>query len=148
MSEFEGHTGGDREPQLRRVYDLRVRTSGPLVPTLTVLQGPEVGRFFVLEGPTAVFGRDEEADCRVDDPSVSRRHAVLVTRRLDDRLTVQISDEDSTNAVLVNGQVIPGSCSLISGDKLRFGDVLVRFEWMAEEELRYHREVEAKVLDR
>ena len=34
-------------------------------------------RRYVLDGPTATLGRSKEADCIIDDPNISRRHAEL-----------------------------------------------------------------------
>lgn len=122
------------------------KSDGQIVPTFTVLEGPEIGTFFAFDmGKRAHrIGRSEEADVRVVDPSVSRVHAICVVSSRGEHLGVRISDNDSTNGVLVNAKVIH-ECSLISGDKVRLGDVLLRFEWMAEEEIRYHSDVSAQI---
>ena len=63
------------------------------------------------------IGRSRSADIRLDDPTVSRRHAVIVRtpegelRALDDR---------STNGILVNGEVVDWS-PLVDGDRLQVG---------------------------
>ena len=119
---------------------------GQVVPTLTVLEGPEIGAFYAFDmGKRAhQVGRSEEADVRVVDPSVSRVHAICVVSSRGEHLGVRIMDNGSTNGVLVNAKTIT-ECSLISGDKVRLGDVLLRFEWMAEEEIRYHSDVSAQI---
>lgn len=119
---------------------------GQVVPTLTVIEGPEIGAFYAFDlGKRAhQIGRSEEADVRVVDPSVSRVHAICVVSSRGGHLGVRITDNGSTNGLLVNAKTV-AECSLISGDKVRLGDVLLRFEWMAEEELVYHSDVSAQI---
>ena len=122
------------------------KSDGQIVPTLTVLEGPEVGAFFAFDmGKRAhTIGRSEEAAVRVIDPSVSRIHAVCVVLSRGEHLAVRITDNQSTNGLTVNARVVE-ECTLVSGDKVRLGDVLLRFEWMAEEEIRYHSDVSAQI---
>ena len=64
-----------------------------------------------------VVGRSTECQLSLDDPLVSRRHAVLRVRR--DGVTVQ--DLGSRNGVLVNGVKIDGERELAAGDKISIG---------------------------
>jgi hypothetical protein len=64
-----------------------------------------------------VVGRSTECQLSLDDPLVSRRHAVLRIRR--DGVTVQ--DLGSRNGVLVNGVKIDGERELAAGDKISIG---------------------------
>ena len=66
----------------------------------------------VGEGVTRI-GRSLLADLRFEDPTVSRRHA-LVVRRGDELLVL---DDRSTNGIFVNGE-------RVSEHRLRPGDVL------------------------
>jgi diguanylate cyclase (GGDEF)-like protein len=119
---------------------------GRLVPTLTVLEGPEIGAFFVL-GPDLdehVIGRGEDAELRIQASSVSRHHAVCRVFEEDGRPRVEVRDNGSTNGVLVNGGKVQAA-RLISGDKVRLGDVLLRFEWMPEAETAYHSDVSMRI---
>jgi pSer/pThr/pTyr-binding forkhead associated (FHA) protein len=59
----------------------------------------------------------ENADVVLDDPEMSRRHAVV--RRVDDAL--EISDTNSANGTFVNGTRIDGSRKLTHGDTIRLG---------------------------
>jgi len=115
-------------------------------PTLTVLEGPEVGAFFSLKsGPGRyTLGRADDADVQILAPSVSRHHVAFEVVRKSGRPAIQVRDNGSTNGVLVNGESI-AEMWLVSGDKIRAGDVLVRFEWMSEAEVRYHRDVSNKL---
>jgi predicted component of type VI protein secretion system len=72
-----------------------------------------------LELPLGEFvvGRSTECQLSVDDPLVSRRHAVLKVRR--DGVTVQ--DLGSRNGVVVNGTKITGERELEAGDKVTIG---------------------------
>lgn len=137
--------GATEEPT--RFIDRRVRRSDShLVPTLTVLEGPELGAFHAFDPGRRAhrIGRADDAAVLLPDPSVSRIHAICVVAELEGRFTVRIQDNDSTNGVMVNGRAVQ-EITLISGDKIRLGDVLLRFEWMAEEEVRYHSNVSQKV---
>src|ERR1700679_69833 len=72
-----------------------------------------------LELPVGEFvvGRSTECQLSLDDPLVSRRHAVLRVRR--DGVSVQ--DFGSRNGVLVNGVKIVGERELAAGDKVSIG---------------------------
>ena len=137
--------GATEEPT--RFIDRKARRSDShLVPTLTVLEGPDLGAFHAFDPGRRAHrvGRADEADIFLPDPSVSRIHAVCVVAESEDRFTVRIQDNGSTNGVMINGRAVDET-ALISGDKVRLGDILLRFEWMAEEEVRYHSKVYQKV---
>jgi len=130
-----------------RLTNLRERRSDSrLVPTFTILEGPELGAFHAFDPGRRAhrIGRGDDADIRLNDPSVSRVHAIAVVASLGDRLAVRLQDNGSTNGVMINGRSVAES-TLISGDKVRLGDILLRFEWMAEEEIRYHSDVSERV---
>ncbi|WP_415852698.1 FHA domain-containing protein, partial [Streptomyces albus] len=52
-----------------------------------------------ISGPTLVLGRSTEADVRIDDPGVSRRHCEI---RAGNPSSIQ--DLGSTNGIVVDGQ--------------------------------------------
>lgn len=64
-----------------------------------------------------VVGRSTDCQLSLDDPLVSRRHAVLRVRR--DGVSVQ--DLGSRNGVLVNGIKIDAERELVAGDKISIG---------------------------
>jgi hypothetical protein len=70
----------------------------PQRPRLIVAVGHDESAYF-LSHPVTVIGRAVEADIRIDDPGVSRRHAEL--RYADGE--VELVDLGSTNGVVVNG---------------------------------------------
>jgi pSer/pThr/pTyr-binding forkhead associated (FHA) protein len=64
-----------------------------------------------------VVGRSAGCQLSLDDPLVSRRHAMLIVSR--DIVTVE--DLGSRNGVIVNGQRIPGKTAIQPGDKILIG---------------------------
>jgi predicted component of type VI protein secretion system len=68
------------------------------------------------EGQFAV-GRNASCQLSLDDPLVSRRHALLTVSR--DGVTVE--DLESRNGVLLNGKKIEGVVSVMPGDKILIG---------------------------
>lgn len=89
---------------------------------LVMLAGPAPGTEFELTVNLYVVGRSEEANLRIEDSSISRAHA-----RLDgDDQQWTISDLDSINGILVNGQR-RDDYLLKSGDVIELGVVRLRF---------------------
>ncbi|MFE0646325.1 FhaA domain-containing protein [Streptomyces sp. NPDC058877] len=82
---------------------------GPVPPPGTgahATSGPTVRRWIEINGtrhqisrPTLVLGRSTEADVRIDDPGVSRRHCEILTGT-----PSTIQDLGSTNGIVVDGQ--------------------------------------------
>jgi len=70
----------------------------------------------LIEGQFAV-GRSAGCQLSLDDPLVSRRHALLVVSREG----VTIEDLQSRNGVILNGQRIPGRTKVQAGDKIVIG---------------------------
>lgn len=67
-----------------------------------------------------VFGRAEDVDVRLDDPSVSGHHAVV---RFDAwKRAAWVKDLGSTNGTLVNGVAVTGETALAEGNVLTLGD--------------------------
>jgi hypothetical protein len=63
------------------------------------------------------IGRSAAADVRLDDPSVSRRHALVVSELPD---TLRVLDDRSLNGVFVNGELTEWG-RLRDGDELAIG---------------------------
>jgi pSer/pThr/pTyr-binding forkhead associated (FHA) protein len=68
------------------------------------------------------IGRSLSADLRFEDPTVSRRHAVLVA----EADTVRVLDDRSLNGVFVNGERVV-SQTLSDGDEIVIGRYRLRF---------------------
>jgi len=75
-----------------------------------------------------VLGRGTDADLRINDPGVSRRHAEL---RLEGPGDLVVEDLGSTNGTLVDGQRVDRS-QLHDGATVRVGhtDLVVRIGWV------------------
>jgi pSer/pThr/pTyr-binding forkhead associated (FHA) protein len=72
---------------------------------------------FELVGGWTRIGRSVAADIRLDDPSVSRRHALVVSEASE---SLRVLDDRSLNGVLVNGDVVEWG-KLEDGDELAIG---------------------------
>ena len=92
-------------------------------PFLLVLYGEELGKRYYLTYASVVFGRSEDADGILDNPSVSRRHFVIHRRGPE----VVIEDKGSTNGTFVNGQQIGTPTVLEAGDLVSVGNVILKF---------------------
>ncbi|MCY1043918.1 sigma 54-interacting transcriptional regulator [Corallococcus sp. bb12-1] len=100
-------TGGGEPPDSGAAY-------------LLVMEGDSSWRFTLPDEGTVLVGRDETADLRLKDESVSRRHArILVTEE-----GARVVDLGSHNGTSVNGRQVEGAHLLLSGDVLSFGGVV------------------------
>jgi len=89
---------------------------------LVMVAGPDAGMEYDLLVNLYVIGRSEEANLRIDDPSISRAHA-----RIDgDEQSWTISDLDSINGIVING-TRRDDYLLKSGDVIELGIVKLRF---------------------
>ena len=69
-----------------------------------------------LRAPGLVVGRGTEADLRINDPGVSRRHIEFVVNGED----LEVVDLGSTNGMLVNGSKV-GRAGLRDGTEVKIG---------------------------
>ena len=82
-----------------------------------------------LDPPGIVIGRGTEADLRINDPGVSRRHAEIRVHASDaSGTTVSVVDLGSTNGMLVNGHRVQ-QATLDDGATVKIGNttMTVRF---------------------
>lgn len=99
------------------------------MPKLLLEQGNGSARMVVLDAPKITLGRATSNDVVIDDPSVSRSHAVIT---LESKFFM-IRNLRSTNGVRVNGQVVNARV-LRDGDSVTIGDCTVHF--IADEDAR------------
>lgn len=97
----------------------------PLPQFVVLSEGPIRGRALVIASDEEqVLGRREGAPLHLEDPHVSRAHAVV--RRQGG--AVVLEDLGSTGGTYVNGEQLKGSQALRHNDLVRFGTVETRFE--------------------
>jgi two-component system response regulator AtoC len=113
----------DSPPSARATTPLAQEPSSPAgAPAyLLVLEGESSARFLLPASGVVLIGRDAEADLRLRDDSVSRRHARLVLGGGEARIV----DLDSHNGTLVNGRRVEGAHPLVSGDVVTLGAVVL-----------------------
>ncbi len=98
--------------------------------------GPGMGTRYPLSDAPMVIGRGNDCDIRINDHSVSRRHA-RIQPGADGYYAV---DLQSTNGTFVND--VPASiCKLKDGDYLRVGNCIYRFLAGGNVEAEYHEEI-------
>ena len=86
------------------------------------IEGPERTLLIPLGGDAMHIGRGLSADLRLDESSVSRRHAIVVPRPTGAR----ILDDRSSNGTFVNGRRIQ-QADLRDGDVIVLGRVVLRY---------------------
>lgn len=89
--------------------------------SVVVLAGTNVGEMYRLEGVEVVVGRASNANIRLNDDGISRRHA----RIFSEGGKYLIEDLGSANGTLVNGLRIAMKQVLEDGDKIRLGPTTI-----------------------
>jgi hypothetical protein len=130
----EVYTGGDVAPQQAyeappsygppQQYDQGYGPSAPMPggPARNVRLVSGDGRSYPLSIGSTVIGRGDQANLRLPDVGISRRHA-----RLDfDGAQVVLTDLGSTNGTMVNGQRV-SAVALNPGDMIQLGTTTLTF---------------------
>ena len=112
-SDIESVDVADTKPEWLEVKRRELAEAGP---HLVWEEAGEVRAMPIAEG-WAKVGRSSCAEIRLDDPTVSRRHA-LVVRTEDGRL--KALDDRSLNGLFVNGEHVEWA-KLADGDELEIG---------------------------
>lgn len=92
------------------------------MPSLIVTSGVLAGQVFSFSD-TAVIGRGQFSEVRLNDPTVSRRHALIRRNGAD----YELRDQDSANGTQYKGQRIADVVRIHDGDELQFGEVKTVF---------------------
>lgn len=74
-----------------------------------------------LSPPGVVVGRGAEADLKISDPGISRRHADIKVSVADGISAVSIVDLDSTNGVILNGRRVTRA-EVSNGSDIKLGN--------------------------
>ena len=83
------------------------------------------GRNFVLSEGDNIIGRDPSCSIYIDDPDVSRRHAVIRVDSL--RKSAMLEDLESTNGTLLGRSPVKAPMPLANGDAIHVGSVELKF---------------------
>ncbi|MGI9055598.1 MAG: diguanylate cyclase [Pyrinomonadaceae bacterium] len=118
------------------------RQERDLRPALVFLTGDLIAVPIPLDRNEVILGRALEADVRVNDSKVSRRHArILTVSNSQSGITQYIlNDLDSRNGTLLNGQKADKEI-LTHGDKITIGENILRFEMLDEIDREYQRQI-------
>ena len=98
-------------------------------PALLCLAGKDRGRHLALDAPVVEVGRAWGAQARLNDPSVSRRHARITARGE----SYCLEDLGGPNGVFVNGVRLQAPFALSNGDLIEVGHTLLR-AWLPPDE--------------
>ena len=118
------------------------RQKRDLRPALVFLTGDLIAVPIPLDRNEVILGRALEADVRVNDSKVSRRHARILTVSNSENGTTQyiLNDLNSRNGTLLNGQKASKEI-LTHGDKITIGENILRFEMLDEIDREYQRQI-------
>ena len=97
--------------------DALIESCGERTPILVALSGVHIGKSIVLEQEKTLIGRGRDCDLRIDDASVSRKHAEIIAY-LDGRYEVR--DLGSTNGTYVGKRRVR-THMIKEGERLVFG---------------------------
>lgn len=112
---------------------LKPAKSAKRIPCLVLYNGDSMETVFRLSRPSHVIGRDSQSDILLSREGVSRQHARV--DRHDESFA--ITDLQSLNGTLLNDEPIEQAV-LKDGDRLTFGDTVLRFSFLDELKLEFH----------
>lgn len=119
----------DEDLELATLRHTLKAQSGEMLPipqgleiSLSVSSGPAAGGVFRVEKNPTIIGRGRLADVRIDDPSLSRLHAIVSFVDYEFRIT----DNASGNGTFLNGSLVK-EYRLRHGDKVLVGESLLLF---------------------
>jgi len=99
-------------------------------------------RNFVLSEGDNIIGRDPSCSVYVDDPDVSRRHALI---RIDSVCTsALLEDLDNTNKTLLGRSSIKTPTPLANGDVIYVGSVELKFRILGKDQSQETRRIRRK----
>lgn len=92
------------------------------MPSLIVTTGVLAGQVFGFSD-TAVIGRGQFSEVRLNDPTVSRRHALIRRNGAD----YELRDQDSANGTYCRGRRVAEAATVRDGDEVQFGEIKAVF---------------------
>ncbi len=120
----------------------QMRPKRQMRPAVVFLTGDLLAVPIPLEREEVILGRASEADVRINDTKVSRKHARINTAsNVETGVTSYIiTDLGSRNGTYLNGQRINQE-ELHNGDKITIGEHIMRFELFDEIDQEYQRQI-------
>ena len=91
------------------------------MPRLTVIQGPDRGKTFEVDGKFTAIGRDPSCEVLLHDASISRHQATLEISG--DRYVLK--DAGSANGTFVNGKAVTEAPLKVT-DEIRIGQTVLK----------------------
>lgn len=118
------------------------RSQEDLRPALIFLTGDLLAVPIPLEREEVILGRALEADVRVNDTKISRKHARInmITDKETKTTSYVLTDLSSRNGTLLNGEKVRQE-TLQNGDKITIGEHILRFEFLDEIDREFHRQI-------
>lgn len=118
------------------------RLKRDLRPALVFLSGELIAVPIPLDREEVILGRALEADVRVNDTKVSRRHARInkILNEETNEFEFVLTDFGSRNGTLLNGQRVAQEV-LQNGDKITIGEHILRFDLLDEIDREYQRQI-------
>ena len=118
------------------------RPKRDLRPALVFLSGDLLAVPIPLERDEVVLGRALDADVRINDTKVSRRHARINIERSaeNDDVVYRLTDLKARNGTFLNGQNVESEI-LQNGDKITVGEHILRFELLDDIDREYQYQI-------
>ena len=120
--EAGGPSRSDRKARAKQQKSSKPRRG---VPTqVVIVEGGNKGETISLEHAPLLIGRGNEADLRIDDPGISRRHIEIRVEdapELGGEPRITVHDLGSTNGMSVNGKRVE-KATLADGATIRIGN--------------------------
>ncbi|MEH3055109.1 MAG: FHA domain-containing protein [Patulibacter minatonensis] len=106
----------------RDLIDQQVRERSSSFAILILFDGGKHELFEVADRVSLRIGRSMTADIQLEDPMISRKHAVV--ERHDGQ--IRVLDDRSLNGVFVNGERIDEQRTLADGDEVQIAGFVLR----------------------
>lgn len=103
------------------------------IPSLIIIDGSDSGQVYKLTTSAVSVGRGSNANIRLNDKTVSRKHFLLEVNPSH----VTLIDLQSSNGTYVNGDRVLKK-RLANGDKVRVGNTAMKFEFADTDESEFH----------
>lgn len=126
MSEHTEASVAERQPETSQAHEVAQFLRRYQI-ALIVLEGDDAGENILVTRLPFVVGRGKRATMRIQNETVSRRHAEI---RLSADARLEVLDGGSINGTFVNAERVEAAL-LEDGDQIRFGSV--RYQLVIEE---------------